>query len=294
MIFLYIFYWYCLFIRLVLYYVRGDLMNKNVRIHHTGFNNRYNTWHTLNRNMVMFVHSGSGSIVAREQNYPITSGCLCFVGSSRFYYTLPDCPEKYDRSKVFLSNQELDRVLSLFPEELQLKERFAPNSLVYAQVPPQAVQQIDTIFDDLALYEDRYYYHDAVVTSHYIKLLILLNDYATNTVFPVFGMVQKAIEYINAHIHERLSIDETCHVLHVSKYYFCKKFKQSTGITVMNYILMTRIISAKNMLENSDLAIGEISSRCGFSSQSYFCRVFKDESGMTPLQYQKSLSTPKK
>lgn len=294
MIFLYIFYWYCLFIRLVLYYVRGDLMNKNVRIHHTGFNNRYNTWHTLNRNMVMFVHSGSGSIVAREQNYPITSGCLCFVGSSRFYYTLPDCPEKYDRSKVFLSNQELDRVLSLFPEELQLKERFAPNSLVYAQVPPQAVQQIDTIFDDLALYEDRDYYHDALVTSHYIKLLILLNDYATNTVFPVFGMVQKAIEYINAHIHERLSIDEICHVLHVSKYYFCKKFKQSTGITVMNYILMTRIISAKNMLENSDLAIGEISSRCGFSSQSYFCRVFKDESGMTPLQYQKSLSTPKK
>ena len=227
MIFLYIFYWYCLFIRLVLYYVRGDLMNKNVRIHHTGFNNRYNTWHTLNRNMVMFVHSGSGSIVAREQNYPITSGCLCFVGSSRFYYTLPDCPEKYDRSKVFLSNQELDRVLSLFPEELQLKERFAPNSLVYAQVPPQAVQQIDTIFDDLALYEDRDYYHDALVTSHYIKLLILLNDYATNTVFPVFGMVQKAIEYINAHIHERLSIDEICHVLHVSKYYFCKKFKQS-------------------------------------------------------------------
>ena len=272
----------------------GDLMNKNVRIHHTGFNNRYNTWHTLNRNMVMFVHSGSGSIVAREQNYPITSGCLCFVGSSRFYYTLPDCPEKYDRSKVFLSNQELDRVLSLFPEELQLKERFAPNSLVYAQVPPQAVQQIDAIFDDLALYEDRDYYHDALVTSHYIKLLILLNDYATNTVFPVFGMVQKAIEYINAHIHERLSIDEICHVLHVSKYYFCKKFKQSTGITVMNYILMTRIISAKNMLENSDLAIGEISSRCGFSSQSYFCRVFKDESGMTPLQYQKSLSTPKK
>jgi AraC-like DNA-binding protein len=47
------------------------------------------------------------------------------------------------------------------------------------------------------------------------------------------------------------------------------------------------------MLENSELAIGEISSRCGFSSQSYFCRVFKDESGMTPLQYQKSLMNNK-
>jgi AraC-like DNA-binding protein len=239
--------------------------------------------------MIMFVHSGSGSIVAQEQNYPLTPGCLCVVGSSRFYYTLPDCPDKYDRSKVFLSNAELDRVLELFPDVLQVKERFAPNSLVYAQVPPSAVRQIDAIFDDLALYEDRGYYHDALVTSHYIKLLILLHEYATNTVFPVFGMVQKATEYINAHIYEHLSIDEICSVLHVSKYYFCKKFKQSTGLTVMDYILMTRIISAKNMLENSDLAIGEISSRCGFSSQSYFCRVFKDETGMTPLQYQKSL-----
>jgi AraC-like DNA-binding protein len=244
--------------------------------------------------MIMFVHSGSGSIVDREQNYPLAPGCLCFVGSSRFYYTLPDCPDKYDRSKVFLSNHELDRVLTLFPDALQLKERFASNSLVYAQVPPQAAQQIEAIFDDLARYEDQDYYHDALVTSHYIKLLILLNEYSTDTVFPIFGIVQKAAEYINAHIHEHLSIDEICSVLHVSKYYFCKKFKQSTGLTVMNYILMTRIISAKNMLENSDLAIGEISSRCGFSSQSYFCRVFKDESGMTPLQYQKSLMKNKR
>ena len=192
-----------------------------------------------------------------------------------------------------MSNYELDRVADLFPDALRVKERFAPNSLVYAQVPPQAVQQIESIFDDLARYEDQDYYHDALVTSHYIKLLILLNEYATDTVFPVFGMVQKATEYINAHIHEHLTMDEICSVLHVSKYYFCKKFKQSTGLTVMNYILMTRIISAKNMLENSNLAIGEISSRCGFSSQSYFCRVFKDESGMTPLQYQKSLAVRK-
>jgi AraC-like DNA-binding protein len=211
------------------------------------------------------------------------------VGSNRFYYTLPDHPEKYDRSKVFLSNRELKDVLWLFPEVLKMADRFTPNSMVYAQVPPQAAQQIESIFNDLADYEDRGYYHDALVTSHYIKLLILLNEYATNTVFPVSGMIQKATEYINSHIHESLCIDDICSVLHVSKYYFCKKFKQSTGLTVMNYILMTRIISAKNMLENSDLAIGEISYRCGFSSQSYFCRVFKEESGMTPLQYQKSL-----
>ena len=53
----------------------------------------------------------------------------------------------------------------------------------------------------------------------------------------------------------------------------------------MNYILKTRIISAKNLMETTNLTIGQISQRCGFSSQSYFCRVFKEECGMTPLQF---------
>lgn len=75
----------------------------------------------------------------------------------------------------------------------------------------------------------------------------------------------------------------------MSKYYFCKKFKQVTGLTVMRYILKMRIGTAKNMLENTDLSIGRISEQCGFSSQSYFCRVFKEEWGITPLQYQKSI-----
>ena len=181
-------------------------------------------------------------------------------------------------------------VLSFFPEAMQFQTCFNPNSMMYAQTNPETAQQIDSFFAELLRYESQDYYHDALLISNYIKLLVILHENSTNAVFPVSGMVQMATAYINAHIHEPLSMDEICSVLHVSKYYFCKKFKESTGLTVMNYILKTRIISAKNMLENSDLAIGEISERCGFSSHSYFCRVFKEEAGITPLQYQKSLS----
>ena len=97
-------------------------------------------------------------------------------------------------------------------------------------------------------------------------------------------------EYINNHIHEDIRIDSICEAIHVSKYYFCKKFKQSTGITVMNYILKTRIISATNLLESTDLPIGEISEKCGFSSPSFFSQAFRKEHGVTPRQYQQALS----
>ena len=59
-------------------------------------------------------------------------------------------------------------------------------------------------------------------------------------------------------------------------------------MTVMEYILKTRIVMAQGMLRKERLSVTEISNRCGFSSISYFSRVFRQDTGMTPLQYKKA------
>ena len=264
-------------------------MNKDYRYYQKGFNYQYDTWHTLGRNMILYVHSGSGNIISREKNYPITGGCLCFVGSNKFYYTLPDVPEEYIRSKIFLSNRMLDKLLTLFPEESQIQTRFAPNTLVYAQLKPEDIENVERIFNELNLLADHDYYHEAIISSLYTRLLIYLNENATDRIPPSPGTIPKAVEYINSHIDQDIEIDDICAAIHVSKYYFCRKFKQATGTTVMSYILNTRIASAKTMLENPSITIGEVSEKCGFSSISYFCRVFKEKTDMTPLQFQKQL-----
>ena len=84
-------------------------------------------------------------------------------------------------------------------------------------------------------------------------------------------------------------MDEICREIHISKYYFCRKFKKTTGFTVMDYVLKTRIVAAKGLLSETELSISEISNRCGFGSISYFCRVFKEHTGLTPLQYRKKI-----
>jgi len=57
---------------------------------------------------------------------------------------------------------------------------------------------------------------------------------------------------------------------------------------VMEYILKTRIVLAKNDLLKTNLSITEISEQNGFSSVSYFCRAFKEEEKLSPLQYRKN------
>ena len=261
------------------------VLENDFRIRQVGYDNRYNTWHTLYRNMILYCHGGNGSIISRERNYPLTAGCLCFVGSNKSYYTLPNAPQEYVRSKVYLTDRDLEKVLALFPESMKMQERFSAESMVYAL--PEAAEQprIAAIFDEVQRLGEREEYRDAILVGQFIRLLMMLDQYATDIPFPTSGMVQKTVEYINVHIHEDLSIERICDAIHVSKYYFCRKFKQSTGLTVMNYILKTRIISAKNLMETTNLTIGQISQRCGFSSQSYFCRVFKQECGVTPLKF---------
>jgi AraC-like DNA-binding protein len=118
-----------------------------------------------------------------------------------------------------------------------------------------------------------------------MRLLIYIDENAKGSVFGSQDFISRAIEYINCNITEDISIDKVCSAVHTSKYYFCRQFKKTTGLTVANYILKTRIVMAKNMLLNEEMTVGEVSEKCGFSSISYFCRVFKEDVGISPKQY---------
>jgi AraC-like DNA-binding protein len=248
----------------------------------------YKTWHASGYNMIIYMHTDGGSIVSTQRNYPIKKGGLCFIGANRFHYTLPDDPETYDRSKIFLPSDVLDQLLLLFPEDLQMRTVFEPNALVYTQLEVDDQQHVEQILDTICRYQNDSHYLDPIVKSGYISLLVCLRKNKKAITAVTSDMIQNAVEYINQHIYENICIDQICRDIHISKYHFCRKFKKVTGFTVMEYVLKTRIVAGKTLLSDTDLLISEISGRCGFSSVSYFCRVFKEHTGISPLQYRRN------
>jgi len=263
-------------------------MNRNMIIfHEIGMDNYYKTWHTTGRNMLLYIHSDGGSIVSTEKNHPITKGGLCFIGANKFHYTLPDDPKFYDRSKVFISNEQLESILRLFPEDLKMAAAFSPNSLVCTQLDAEEQRLADRIFAEISEHSEEKYYSEALLLSGYMRLLVCLNRRKNENHSAPADVMQKAVEYINRNIADNISIDDICAAVHISKYHFCRKFKKITGLTVMDYVLETRIVAAKNMLSSEAFPVSEISGKCGFSSISYFCRVFKESTGMSPLQYRR-------
>lgn len=259
-------------------------MKREIIYHETGKDPLYKIWHASEQAMIIYMHSDGGCIVCSEKSYPIKKGVLCFVGDGKYHYTMPEIPEKYDRSKLFISAEDSDKIMNMLSVK---SNKFSSGSFVYALVDENERSAVESVFRKIKDCGNDEAYGKWIFVSGIIELMAFLDKYSLENVPTTPGVVSKAVEYINSNIERDITIDEICSEVHMSKYHFCRKFKEATGATVMKYILKTRIVMSKNMLLNENFPITEISNRCGFSSVSYFCQVFRNETGISPLNYRK-------
>jgi len=99
---------------------------------------------------------------------------------------------------------------------------------------------------------------------------------------------QRAIEYVDAHLSEDISLAALAAEAGFSPHHFGKAFKASLGMPPCQYVTRARLRQAMGMLLNSDRTITEIAYEVGFPSHSHFCAMFKKQTGMTPSQYRKN------
>lgn len=92
-------------------------------------------------------------------------------------------------------------------------------------------------------------------------------------------------DYIQAHLHQELTVQELAAIAQLSPYHFLRLFKQHTGFTPHQFVLQQRIGRAKHLLQHSQLSISEIALRTGFCDQSHLTRHFKRALGVTPKQF---------
>jgi AraC-like DNA-binding protein len=97
--------------------------------------------------------------------------------------------------------------------------------------------------------------------------------------------------YIENHICSKFCLDNLAEMANINKFGFVKKFKTSTGMTPMNYILMKKIFSSKKLIgSNSELT--DIAYQYNFTDLAHFSKTFKRFIGVSPNKYKGSL-TPK-
>lgn len=103
-----------------------------------------------------------------------------------------------------------------------------------------------------------------------------------------YVQIQRAVNYINAHYTEQITLDKICKVVAMSQSAFTNSFKRIVGKTLIEYVHTLRVDLAKKLLQNTNLNITSVSEQCGFGDSTYFGRVFKKYTEMTPKEYKAS------
>jgi len=105
-----------------------------------------------------------------------------------------------------------------------------------------------------------------------------------------------AIKYIKEHLTEKnFSVDNLAKVAYMSTSHFYKQFKNTLGISPVEYINTERIKFAKKLLaQQKKRTISEIAYLSGFNNVSYFNRIFKKFEQISPGNYLKAIQKQEK
>ena len=72
-----------------------------------------------------------------------------------------------------------------------------------------------------------------------------------------------------------------------NKYYLCKKFKETFGVTLLTYVNKLKLNHACYLLKTTRYTLTEICEQVGFDSMPYFIKIFTAQYGVTPAKYRK-------
>jgi len=94
-------------------------------------------------------------------------------------------------------------------------------------------------------------------------------------------------DYIDQHPLELKPIEELISKTHsqIGINLLHQGFRQLFGTRIKEYEIKKRLEAATNLLLEDELTMQEITTKCGYSSQSAFVRAFKDVYGITPGQW---------
>ena len=126
------------------------------------------------------------------------------------------------------------------------------------------------------------------MVSAYTNIMTVCAQYITlSNAFPSkrITIAELTKKYVHDHCDGKICIKDICASIGCSKSTLTSTFKRECGMTVNEYIINTRLDSAKKMLVEREKNISEIAVMSGFSDQAYFSKVFSAKYGISPSQY---------
>jgi AraC family transcriptional regulator len=107
------------------------------------------------------------------------------------------------------------------------------------------------------------------------------------------GWLPLAIELVNEHYGERLTLAEVAQLIGVHPVHLARHFRRRMGCTFGEFLRRIRLSRALTELRTSNKPVAEISANTGFADQSHMTRLLQATMGITPAAYRRTYRSKK-
>jgi len=210
----------------------------------------------------------TGGIVAERQNEEEWCVMVFFVPNDFLLQVVGDnrnsfpakssLPDGFNDPLIMLDVSELSQacVYSMLP--------------YFTQSPPPPENLVELKFKELIL--------SLLVNPRNTNLLAYLSTLNNNNRVSLQQVMHNNFSF-NLHLEDYAKL--SCKSISSFKREFKKYFNDSPA----RWLMQKKLEKAKHLLEDTRLAVSEISFECGFENPSHFSRVFKEKTGVSPLQF---------
>jgi AraC family transcriptional regulator len=101
--------------------------------------------------------------------------------------------------------------------------------------------------------------------------------------------LQKAIEYMEAHLLENLTAEAISKQAYLSPFHFQRMFLILTDMTVGDYIRQRRLTLAAQELMSTDCKIIDLAYKYGYETPEAFAKAFRKHHGVSPSDARKGI-----
>jgi AraC family transcriptional regulator len=101
--------------------------------------------------------------------------------------------------------------------------------------------------------------------------------------------LRRAIERLRSDSDTDVSLAALASDAGLSRFHFCRAFKESTGLSPHAWLRQHRLEQAMNMLRDTDTSVVSVAAALGYASQTAFAAAFRKLTGETPSDWRRRL-----
>ncbi len=161
--------------------------------------------------------------------------------------------------------------------------KFPREPLRAGKCPEELFNQLESEIKDISPYGQR----KAAATAYRI---ISLARGIPDTQAGSDSLISRCLDIIDSsYMDSDLNVNSIAEELSVHRSRLSRLFREKMDVSLIDYLISTRINKALSLLRSSSLTIADVSTQTGYKDPDYFAKSFKKSIGQTPGEYRQSL-----